>query len=81
MARKTLLACTYFNIWLEIHTNASEFLLGVVIFQEGKLIALYSRKLARPQKVYGNRKFTTKHHQNFEIVLNYINTTNVKNLY
>ena len=35
----------------EIHTDDSDFQLGVVIIQEVKPIVLYNKKLASPQKV------------------------------
>ena len=39
-----------FNEELKIHTNASDFQLGVFISQKGRQIDLYSRKLLKPQK-------------------------------
>ena len=36
---------------IEIHTDASDFQLGVVIIQEVKPIVLYNKKLASPKKV------------------------------
>ena len=45
----TLFIYLDFNKRFDIHTNDSEFHLGSVIFQDGKSIAFYSRKLTRPQ--------------------------------
>ena len=50
MTCNNLLAYMYFNKQFEIHTNASNFQLVAVIIREGKLIALYGRKLPTPQK-------------------------------
>ena len=45
---KTFDAHTDFNV----HTNASEYQLGVIISQEGRPIAYYSKKLTSMQKKY-----------------------------
>ena len=43
---------TDFNKRFDIHMDASEFQLGAVIIQDGKTIALYSRRLTGPQTRY-----------------------------
>ena len=45
----TLLIYTDFNEHFYIHTDASDFQLGAVIRQNGKLIDFYSRKLTEAQ--------------------------------
>ena len=50
MAHNTFLAYMDFNKRFKVYTNASNFQLGVIINQEGKQIAFYSRKLTGPQK-------------------------------
>ena len=52
VARNDLLAYPDFNEEFKIHTNASDFQLGVVINQNGKLITFYSRKLTDTLKIY-----------------------------
>ena len=52
VARNTSLAYLYFNENFKIHTNASDFQLGEIIIQKGKLTAFYIRKLADSQKRY-----------------------------
>jgi len=49
IAKETLLAHPNFNKPFQIHTNASHYQLGAVVSQEGKPIALYSRKLNTAQ--------------------------------
>ena len=61
MARDTLLTYPDFNEEFKIHTDASNFQLGVVIIQKGKTIALYRRKLNYSRKICSNIKGTTKH--------------------
>ena len=52
MARDDLLTYIYFKETFKIHTNASDFKLGTVISQKGKLIAFYTRKITDTQKSY-----------------------------
>ena len=52
VTRDTLLEYTYFNKLFGIHTVASDYQLGAVIIQGGKLINLYRRKLTKPQTRY-----------------------------
>ena len=52
VARNTLLNYPDFNENFKIHTNASEFQLGVVISQKVKPIAFYSKKLTNTQQRY-----------------------------
>jgi hypothetical protein len=52
MARGTILAYPNFKIPFEIHTDASSYQLGARISQNGKPIALYSRKLTPAQTWY-----------------------------
>ena len=49
-AQDTILAYPYFNKPFQIHTDASNHQLGVVIRQEGKPTAFHSRKLTETQK-------------------------------
>ena len=49
---ETLLSYPDFNLPFEIHTNASHTQLGVVISQNNKPIAFYSRKLQLAQRQY-----------------------------
>ena len=48
----TLLIYPDFNKRFDIHTGASQYLLGAVIGQDGKPIAFYSRKITGPQAWY-----------------------------
>ena len=52
VGRETLLSYPDFNLLFEIHTDASHTQLGVVISQNNKLIAFYSRKLHLAQRRY-----------------------------
>ena len=52
MERDTLLAYYNLNTQFGIHKNASDYLLSVVIIQEGKLIELLSRNLIVLQTRY-----------------------------
>ena len=52
VGRETLLSYPDFNLPFEIHTNASHTQLGVVISQNNKPIAFYSRKLQLAQRQY-----------------------------
>ena len=52
MACNTLLTYPDINEAFKIHTNASAFQLGVVIWQQGKPIAFYSRKINDSQQQY-----------------------------
>ena len=56
VARETLFSYPDFNKRFDIHKYASDYRLGEVISQYGKLIDLYIRKLTGPQKQYSNRK-------------------------
>ena len=51
---ETLLSYPDFNLPFEIHTDASHTQLGVVISQNNKPIAFYSRKLQPAQRQYTN---------------------------
>ena len=50
VGRETLLSYPDFNLPFEIHTDASHTQLGVVISQNNKPIAFYSRKLQLAQR-------------------------------
>ena len=50
VGHETLLSYPHFNLPFEIHTDASHTQLGVVISQNNKLIAFYSRKLQPAQR-------------------------------
>ena len=50
--RELLLGYPAFNAPFEIHTDASKLQLGAVIFQKGKPIAFYSRKMNSAQHNY-----------------------------
>ena len=52
VARNTLLTYLDFNEGFKIHNYASNFQLGEVIIQKGKLIALYGRKFTDYQRRY-----------------------------
>ena len=52
VARGDLLAYLDFDEEFKIHTDASNFQLGAVIIQKGKLIAFYSSKLTYEQIRY-----------------------------
>ena len=52
VARNILLAYPYFNKRFGIHMGSSNHQLGVVIIQEGKFVAFYSRKLTETQMSY-----------------------------
>ena len=52
VAHNTLLACPHFHKEFKIHNDAINFQLGVVIRQEVKSIAFYSRKLTEPKMRY-----------------------------
>jgi len=52
IAKETLLAYPDFNKPFQIHTDASHYQLGAVVSQEGKPIALHSRKLNPAQTRY-----------------------------
>ena len=52
MAQEVMLAYPDFSKPFQIHTDASHYQLGAVIFQEGKPIAFYSRKLNDAQTRY-----------------------------
>ena len=52
LACDTLLDYPYFNEEFKIHTNASDFQLGNIISQKGKIIALYCRKITGAHKRY-----------------------------
>ena len=81
MARNNLLSYPYPNEQFEINTGYSGFQLVLVISQEVKPIALYGRKLRWPKKLYVDIKWTAKHCLSFEIVLNYITISTIKNPY
>ena len=59
----TLLSYPDFNLPFEIHTNASHTQLGVVISQNNKPIAFYSRKLQPTQ-----RRYTSTEHELLSII-------------
>ena len=52
VSQDTLLAYQALNKRFDIHSNASDYHLGAVISQNGKPIALYSRKLTGPHPWY-----------------------------
>ena len=52
VALKNLLSYPYFDKQSDIHTDASDFQLGVKIIQEGKLIKFYRRKVMDAQMRY-----------------------------
>ena len=52
VARNTLLIYPDLNKHFDIHTDANDFQLGVLIIQEGKPIDFYSGKLTGPQTWY-----------------------------
>ena len=56
VGHETLLSYPDFNLPFEIHTNASHTQLGVVISQNNKPIAFYSRKLQPAQTRYTTTK-------------------------
>ena len=56
IGRELLLAYPDFNAPFEMHTDASKLQIGAVIFQKGKPIALYSRKMNSSQKDYTTTK-------------------------
>jgi RNase H-like domain found in reverse transcriptase len=64
IAREVLSAYPDFSKKLVIHTDASHYQLGAVIFQDGKPIAFYSRKLNPAQTWYTtiNGARTPKYH-------------------
>ena len=51
-AQDTLLSYLDFNKCFDIHADASDYQLGVVISQNGKPLAFYSQKLTVPQTRY-----------------------------
>ena len=48
----TLLVFLYFDGGFDIHTDASDYHIGAVVGQKGKLIVFYSHKPMGPQKRY-----------------------------
>ena len=52
MAKRTMLAYPDYNAPFEIHTDASHYQLGAVIYQKGKPIAFYNQKLNPAQTRY-----------------------------
>jgi hypothetical protein len=52
IGREVLLACPDFNAPFQIHTNASKTQIGAVMSQNGKPIAIYSRKMNKAQQNY-----------------------------
>ena len=52
IGREVLLAYQDFNAPFEIHTDASKLQIGAVIYQQGKPIAFYSRKMNSAQQNY-----------------------------
>ena len=72
------MADPYCNNKNEIHTNSSSFQPGAVIGQKLKPITFYISKITVPKKVYGYRRGTTNHCQNFEIIWNYIIKSMIK---
>ena len=65
MAKETIITYTNFNEVFEIHTDASDRQLGIVISQNGKPLAFYSRKLSGAQ-----RNYTTAEQELLSIVEN-----------
>jgi hypothetical protein len=63
MAADALAAYPDHNKWFGIHTNASDFKLGMCIFQEGRPVAYFSCKLTMSQHNYTTlEKRNTFHH-------------------
>jgi len=62
IAKETILACPNFNKPFQTHTDASHCHLGAVTSQEGKPMALCSRKLNPAQKVVHNCGKRTAEH-------------------
>ena len=52
VSHNTLIAYQYFNKRFDIHTDASDYQFGAVIFQNGKPIAFCGRKLTEMQTGY-----------------------------
>ena len=52
IGKETMLTFPGYNKKFHIYTNASNYQLGVVIVQEGKPLAFYSRKMNSAQKRY-----------------------------
>ena len=52
MANETIINYPKFNEAFEIHIDASDRQVGAVIYQNGKLLAFYSRKLSSAQRNY-----------------------------
>jgi hypothetical protein len=52
MAANALAAYTDHNKWFDIYTDASDFLLGACIIQEGRPVAYFLRKLTKSQQNY-----------------------------
>ena len=56
MAKETILNCPNFNKVFEIHTDASDRQLGVVISQNGRPLAFYCMKWSDAQSNYTTTK-------------------------
>jgi CRISPR/Cas system CMR-associated protein Cmr5 small subunit len=52
MSRETLLSFPDFSKLFHIYADASDYQLGSVIMQDGKLLAFYSSKLDKAQRNY-----------------------------
>ena len=52
VSHETLLTFPDFNEEFHVHTDASDYQLGAVIMQKGKLLAFYSRTLNAAKKSY-----------------------------
>ena len=52
MAANALAAYPNHNKWLDVYTDASDFLLSACIIQEGRPVAYFSRKLTKSQQNY-----------------------------
>ena len=62
--------------------NAIDSQLGEVIIQKGQLITFYSEKITDlPTNVYSNIKGATKNGGNYKGIKQYINWSEIKNLY
>jgi hypothetical protein len=71
MAADALAACHDHNKWFCIHTNASDFQLGMCIIQEGRPVAYFSCKLTMSQQNNTTLKKNTFHHSYSQRMLRY----------
>ena len=81
IAHYTLLAYLHLNERFDIHTDANNYQLGVVIIYNGKPIALYSRKLTGLQTRYTVTKKIASYNLNLKGVMHNFIRSKVKNIY